>query len=363
MMTTSNQPLLFISGYAPAGEVGLQACRFDPANGALTSIASFSDIPLPGYVVAHPNGRWLYVASELTRSKHGQYGDVWALSYDARAQPFAFNVLNHQTSRGDDPCHLRLDATNRWLLVANYTSGSAAVYPVRADGSLGEMTDFVEHHGRGPNADRQAGAHVHSSIMSPDNRFAIFADLGVDQLVIYELDQATGKLRPHGAGSAEPGAGPRHMAFHPDGKHLYAANELNSTIALYNYDAAAGSLTRAQVLPTLPAADPSSTVADIHIDASGKRVLVSNRGHNSLAAFNIGAEGKLTTAGIWSCGGNWPRNFALAPGGRFVLVANQYSNFVSVLPLDGPGGLAGSAVATLPAIGPACIEFAPDRSA
>jgi 6-phosphogluconolactonase len=362
-MTTSNQPLLFVSGYARAGEVGLQACRFDPASGALTSIASFSDIPLPGYVVAHPNRRWLYVASELGREANGRYGDVWALSYDAQAQPFAFSVLNHQTSRGDAPCHLRLDAPGRWLLVANYTSGSAAVYPVRADGSLGEMTDFVEHHGHGPNEDRQAGAHVHSSIMTPDNQFAIFADLGIDQLVIYQLDQATGKLRPHGAGPAEPGAGPRHMAFHPDGRHLYAANELNSTIALYEYDAAAGSLSRQQVLPTLPAADPGSTVADIHIDSGAKRVFVSNRGHNSLAAFDIGAEGKLTPAGFWSCGGDWPRNFALAPGGRYVLVANQYSNEVSVLPLNAPEGLVGMAVAGLPAIGPGCIEFAPDRIA
>src|SRR4029077_20705927 len=116
----------------------------------------------------------------------------------------------------------------------------------------------------------------------------------------------------------------------PDHQHLYAANELNSTISVYAYDAAAGTLTRQQVLPTLAQPDAGNTVADIHLDAAGKRVFVSNRGHNSLAAFNIGAEGKLASAGIYSCGGNWPRNFALAPGGRFVLVANQYSNLVSV---------------------------------
>lgn len=356
-MTTANQPLLFISGYARAGEVGVQACRFDPASGSLTSIAAFSSINHPGFVVAHPNGRWLYVASEMSRAEFGRYGEVWALRYES--EPFKFEALNHQTSRGDAPCHLRLDATSRWLLVANYTSGSAAIYPIQADGSLGEMTDFVEHHGHGPNAARQEGPHAHSSIMTPDNRFAIVADLGLDQLLIYELDQATGKLRPHGAAGAEPGAGPRHMAFHTDGRHLYAANELNSTVALYEYDAAAASLRPLQVLPTLPAADPGSTVADIHIDAGGQRVFVSNRGHNSLAAFNIGAEGRLAPAGFWSCGGNWPRNFALAPGGRFVLVANQYSNVVSVLTLDRPDGLVGSAVASLPAGGPACIEFAP----
>jgi len=356
-MPPSDQPLVFISGYAPAGQVGLQGCRFDPATGALRPIGSYNALVNPSYVVAHPNGRWLYAASEIAKSEFGRYGEVFALSYTA--DPFKIEPINHQTSRGDAPCHLRLDATGRWLLVANYTSGSAAIYPIHDDGSLGEMADFVEHHGHGPNAARQEASHAHSSILTPDNRYAIIADLGLDQLVIYALDPATGKLTPHGHGEAEPGAGPRHLAFHPDQKHLYAANELNSTIALYDYDAAAGTLTRRQVLSTLPQPDPNNTVADIHIDAAGKRVFVSNRGHNSLAAFTIGDEGQLSPAGIYSCGGNWPRNFALAPGGRFILVGNQYSNLVSVLPLDRPEGLIGKALASLPAIGPGCIEFAP----
>lgn len=362
-MPSSDQPLVFVSGYALAGQVGLQACRFDPATGALSAFGSFSGITSPGYIVAHPNGRWLYAASEIAKSEFGRYGEVFALRYvadtDADAERFKIEIINQQTSRGDAPCHLRLDATGRWLLVANYSTGNGAIYPIREDGSLGEMTDFIEHHGAGPNPGRQEGPHVHSSILTPDNRYAIFADLGLDQLVIYALDQSTGKLRLHGHGDAVPGAGPRHMAFHPDGRHLYAANELDSSIALYDYDAAAGTLTRQQVLPTLPQPDPSSTVADIHIDAAGQRVFVSNRGHNSLAVFNIGAAGQLSLAGIFSCGGNWPRNFALAPGGRFVLVGNQLGNEVTVLPLDGPQGLIGAAVASLPAIGPGCIEFAP----
>ena len=359
-MSTSTQPLLFVGGYAAKGQAGIQACRLDLDSGALTAIASFDGLTNPGFLAAHPNGRWLYAASETSRaSNNGNFGEVWALRYAADAEPFRIEALNHQSSQGDAPCHLRLDATGRWLLVANYTSGSAAVYPIQADGSLGEMTSFVEHHGHGPNPARQEGPHTHSSIFSPDNRFAILAELGLDQLLVYELDQATGKLRPHGTAPARPGAGPRHLAFHPDGKHLYAANELDSTIALYDYDAASGSLHERQFLPTLPQTDPESTVADIHIAASGKRVYVSNRGHNSLAVFDIGAEGKLSLAGFWSCGGNWPRNFALAPGGRFVLVANQYSNWVSVLPLDGPQGAVGSAVASLPAIAPGVIEFAP----
>src|SRR5260221_5357193 len=168
-MAPSNQPLLFISGYAAAGQVGLQACRFDPATGALRVIGTFTGLVNPGFVVAHPNGRWLYAASEITNSEFGRYGEVFALRYTA--DPFKIEVINQQTSRGDSPCHLRLDATGHWLLLANYTSGSAAIYPVNEDGSLGEMADFVEHHGHGPNAARQEAAHAHSSILTPDNRY------------------------------------------------------------------------------------------------------------------------------------------------------------------------------------------------
>ncbi len=360
-MSASTQPLLFVGGYAPAGQPGLQACRFDPASGALTAVASFTGILNPAYLVAHPNGRWLYAVSETSRAESGDYGAVWALRYAAgpAGGPVTIEPLNHQSSRGDAPCHLRLDATGRWLLLTNYTSGSAAVYPVQPDGTLGAMADFVQHHGHGPNAERQEGPHTHSSLMTPDNRFAVIAELGLDQLLIYALDQATGKLSLRGAAPSRPGAGPRHLAFHPDGQHLYAANELDSTIALYDYDAAAGSLRERQVLPTLPPGAPENTVADIHLDSTAKRVYVSNRGHNSLAAYDIGAGGQLTPAGFWPCGGNWPRNFALAPGGGYMLVANQYSNAVAVLPLNGPADLIGSAVASLAAPGPACIEFAP----
>ncbi len=360
-MPATAQPLLFVGGYAPVGQPGLQACRFDPTGGALTAISSFGGILNPAFLAAHPNGRWLYAVSETSRAESGDFGAVWALRYEATPDGAAVQIepLNHQSSRGDAPCHLRLDATGRWLLLTNYTSGSAAVYPVQPDGSVGELADFVQHHGRGPNPERQEGPHTHSSLMTPDNRFAVIAELGLDQLLIYELDQRNGKLRLHAAAPSRPGAGPRHLAFHPDGRHLYAANELDSTIALYEYDAAAGSLSERQVLPTLPPGAPQNTVADIHLDPAARRAYVSNRGHNSLAAYAIGAGGQLTPAGFWPCGGNWPRNFALAPGGGFMLVANQYSNLVSVLPLDGPAALIGSAVASLPAPGPACIEFAP----
>jgi 6-phosphogluconolactonase len=243
------------------------------------------------------------------------------------------------------------------LLATNYGTGNAGIYPLQFDGSLGEMTDFVQHHGTGPNAARQEGPHAHSSIFTPDNRFAILADLGIDQLLIYQLDTSTGKLVAYSSVNTRPGAGPRHLAFHPNGKWMYAANELDSTVTLYDYDAANGVLLERQSLSTLSSVSPENIVADIHVSTSGQRLYVSNRGHNSIAVYDIRQDGSLVLVSIPTCGGNWPRNFALAPGGRFVLVANQYSNEVCVLPIIEGMEALGAPVARAQVTGASCIQF------
>jgi 6-phosphogluconolactonase len=355
VMPLSTSPLVFTSGYAKAEQPGLHAFNFDKETGALTLLGQAQGLLNPSFIVVHPNRRWLYATSETSQANDGVAGGVWALKVDL--EPFALQPLNQQASGGDWPCHLQLDATGQWLLVANYGSGNASVFPILADGSLGARSDLVQHSGSGPNSKRQEGPHAHSVTLTPDNGFAIVADLGIDQLVIYKFDAATGKLSAHGHAAARPGAGPRHLAFHPNGRYLYAANELDSSITLYDYDAAGGKLTERQTLSTLPAGAPENIVADIHVSAGGERAYVSNRGHNSLAAFDIGSQGALTLAAISDCGGNWPRNFALAPGGQFVLVANQYSNAVSALPLLKSGAV-GEPVTHVAVTGAACIQFA-----
>lgn len=354
VMPSSTSHITFMGGYATANQPGLRAFTFDTDTGALTFLGEASGVLNPSFLVAHPNRRWLFAVSETGQASDQVAGNVWALKIDDA--PFAIHAVNHQPSGGDWPCHLALDATGQWLFVANYGTGNAGVFPVLADGALGEMSDQVQHSGSGPNAQRQEGPHAHSVTLTPDKGFVIVADLGLDQLVIYKFDATLGKLIPHGHAQAQPGAGPRHLAFHPSGQYLYAANELDSTITLYDYDAAHGALSARQTLPTLPAGAPDNIVADIHVAESGQRVYVSNRGHNSLAAFDIGGDGSLTLAAISPCGGNWPRNFALAPGGRFVLVANQYSNEVSVLPLLDTGAV-GPAVTRVAVIGASCIKF------
>jgi len=352
-MPSSSLHLIFTGGYAKAGQPGINAFLFDQASGAL---GAFTEIANPSFILVHPNQRWLYAVSELGKNSDGMYGQVWALGFER--EPFTIKAMNHQTTRGDWPCHLRVDGTGRWLVATNYGTGDAALYPIDEDGSLGEMSDFVKHQGSGPNEDRQEGPHAHSSIFTPDNRFIIIADLGIDQLVIYEFDSSTGKLKSHAVAHSQPGAGPRHQVFHPNGQWLCVANELNSTVSLYEYDAVNGTLTEKQSISTIPSDVPKNIVADIHLSDSGDRLYVSNRGHNSIAVYDVNEDGHLALVAMPSCGGNWPRNFALSPNGKFALVANQYSNEVSVLPMLGGDAALGEPIARVPVTGASCIQFA-----
>ena len=354
-MTQTNRSLILASGYSTADQPGLQAFLFNENTGELAARESFTGINAPSFLVVHPNKRWVYAVSETGQTSHGGFGEVWSFQFER--EPFSIQPLNRQTTRGDWPCHLQLDGTGHWLICTNYGTGNAAIYPLLPDGSLGEMADFVQHHGNGPNAARQEGPHAHSSIFTPDNCFAIIADLGIDQLVIYEFDATKGRLLPHSALGSRPGAGPRHLAFHPNGRWFYAANELASTVSFHEYNRADGTLTEKQTLATIPFDSPENIVADIHISPYGERLYVSNRGHNSIAVFDINDNGSLTLVSIPACGGNWPRNFALSPNGQFALVANQYSNEICVLPiLEGKEAL-GSPVSRVTLTGASCVQF------
>lgn len=353
-MAQMTSSFLIAGGYSPAEQPGLHVLALDEASGELSPVASQAGILNPSFLVLHPNKKWLYVVSE-TSSSDGSPGGVWALTFDAASGKTA--LVNRQASGGDWPCHLQLDRTGHWLFVANYGSGTVSVYPIKPDGSLGEASNFVRHAGKGPNPDRQEGPHAHSVTLTPDNNYALVADLGLDQIVVYRFDAATGKMTLHGAARSRPGAGPRHLVFHPNGLALFAANELDGSVSVYAYDPAAGSFTLGQTLDTLPAGAPENTVADIHLSADARRLYVSNRGHNSLAVYAVDGLGGLTRLAITSCGGNWPRNFALAPGGRFVLVANQYTNEVTVLPLNPGGTEVGAPIGRAALPGASCIKF------
>lgn len=200
--------------------------------------------------------------------------------------------LNYQTSGKDDPCHLQLDETGQWLAVANYSSGSVTVLPIRPDGSLGEMTSHVQHSGHGPQTQRQEKAHAHSTLFTPDNQGLLVADLGIDAVVRYAFAAATGDLSLQGQTVSRPGAGPRHMAFDRRGRILYVANELDNTVAVYHH--AQGVLQAQQTIDTIPPGALANTVAHIQLSPDGERVYVSNRGHDSVAMFVAAAHGQFT---------------------------------------------------------------------
>jgi 6-phosphogluconolactonase len=348
--------VVVVSGYAPKDQTGIYAFGFDHATGALGAVGSFAGVENPSFAVVHPTQPWLYAVSE-TSANDGAPGAVWALRFEHDGT--SFERINQQASGGDYPCHLALDATNRWLLVSNYGSGTVGVLPVGDDGSLGGMTELVQHRGSGPNKARQEGPHAHSATWTPDNRFVIVADLGIDQLVMYAFDHQAGTLMPHKEINTRPGAGPRHLAFHPSGEQVYVANELANTVAMYAYDAGNGTLNEQQTLPTLPEGAPENTVADIHIAPDGSRVYVSNRGHNSIAVYDVAPSGQLALVAITPCGGDSPRNFALAPGGEWLLVANQNSNGVVVLPLNNAAEPIGAAIGHAVVLQPSCVQWVP----
>lgn len=346
-----NTSLILVGSYAEADQPGIYAFELGEDKGTLTSQGQFAGIKNPSFITAHPNGRWLYAVSETGQGSDGVVGGVCALSFER--QPWQMSLLNTQSSEGDWPCHLQIDATGHWLFVANYGTGTAGVFPIQKNGALGPMAALVSHRGRGPNAQRQEGPHAHSATLTPDNAFVIVADLGIDSLMMYRFNNQDGSLKLHREIKTWPGAGPRHLTFHPGGHLAFVVNELDSTVTAYMYAAAEGKLTEKQTLEGLPPDAPENTAADIHINRAGTRLYTSNRGHNSVAVFEVAADGALTRLATPSCGGNWPRNFALARTEKFMLVANQYSGQISVLPLTDQ---LGEAVTQAAVPGASCVQ-------
>jgi 6-phosphogluconolactonase len=328
-INNSNKYFVVVGSYASPECPGIYSFLFNDMTGELTTISTFAGIMNASFLVIHPNRRWLYAVSETSKEKHGCLGSVWA--FNIKHPQFPIEPINHQSSKGDSPCHLQFDSTGRWLLATNYGSGNACLFPIQSDGSLGEMTDFVQHSGN-----RVEGGipHAHSSIFTPDNRYAIIADLGIDQLVMYKVDTVAGKLLAHSTINTRLGAGPRHLVFHRSGKWLYVANELDSTLTRYDYNAVNGALVERQTLATIPLNSPNNKVAELRISTQGDRLYVSNRGHNSIAVYDIDENGFLKLISIPSCGGDWPRSFALVPDGHHMLVANQYSNNIGVFSIN-----------------------------
>lgn len=327
--------LVYIGTYTggTTGSQGIYAFRFDEATGALTAQGLAAETPSPSFLTARADGRVVFAVNELASYQGGKHGSVTSFAVDpATAKLTAISV---QDSQGADPCHLMLDRTGRFLAVANYTGGNFALFPVAADGRIGAASTVVAGQGRGP-TDRQEGPHGHHVWFTPDNRFLIATDLGIDQVLVYRFDATSGSLTPNQPPSvaASPGAGPRHTAFHPDGRRAFVINELNSTITSLAWDGRTGTFTAGGSVPTRPAGVTTGDTAEIHVHPNGTFVYGSNRGDDSIAVFRIGDDAALTLVEHESTRGKTPRNFEIDPTGRWLIAANQDSHSLAVFSID-----------------------------
>lgn len=344
-------------GHVDGKAKGIYQISADTSTGQLFRVSTVSDITNPSFVIFSPDGKYLYAASETADGEQGN-GQVYAYAIDGQE----VTALNRQGSHGGAPCQLAIHPTGKYLFVANYLGG-IAMYPIRPDGSLAPASHTEYPEGSGPHP-RQKASHPHSVTIDREGRFAYVADLGTDKILIFLINLETGTLEPAETPFAQvaPGAGPRHLTFHPNGQLLYAINELNSTITTFSYDRANGQLEALQTVSTLPMDfTGNNTCADIHIDPSGRFLYGSNRGHNSIAMFSIDpGNGFLEKIGYQSTAGEIPRNFAIDPFGKFLYVANQNSGNIVYFKINPESG-ALEPIDELRIPTPVCIQFAPLR--
>jgi 6-phosphogluconolactonase len=368
MAQPSQEPIFVFTGaYTgfpphPRGRAdGVDVFRMQPETGSLTHVSTQPGVDNPTYLAVSSDHRQLYAINAVNEIDGVPGGAVEAFSIDQ--QTGALTFLDRVSTVGPGPAFVAVDSARRFVLVANYHGGSIALFPVLEDGRLAPASDFIQHVGSSVHPSRQAEPHAHSINLDPTERFALVADLGLDRIVVYRLDRENRKLVLNDPPFAalEPGAGPRHLDFHPNGQFVFVINELASTVTGFIWDGRRGALTALQTLSTLPPGwVGENSTADIHVHPSGKFVYGSNRGHDSLAVYTVDeTSGQLTYVENTSTRGKTPRNFAIDPTGRFILVANQDTDSIVTFRVDqSTGKLApnGDVVSTGT---PVCVKITP----
>lgn len=357
-LAASKTYMMYAGTYTGPKSQGIYAWRVD--NGKFTSLGMVAETKNPSFLAISADGRHVYAVNEAGTPSADKSGEVTAYSRDPASGKLT--LLNAVSSKGAGPCYVSLDKTGKFALVANYGSGSAAVLPIEANGGLREASAFIQHTGSSVNAQRQAGPHAHCIKVSPDNRFVLVSDLGLDQLLVYRFDAKKGSLTPNDppSGKVKPGSGPRHFAFHPKSPRLYATNEMACTVTAFDWDRKKGSMTELETLPTLPSgvSDEKFSNAEIVVHPNGRFLFASNRGHDSIAIFGIDRTGKLSYVENAPTQGQTPRNFALDPTGAFLLAANQKSDNIVVFRVDKKTGkLTPTGDVLTEAGSPVCVRF------
>ncbi|MBX2820775.1 MAG: lactonase family protein [Rhodothermaceae bacterium] len=349
---------LYIGTYTNKESEGIYRALFNPASGELTDFRLAAPASNPSFLAIHPQKTHLYSVNEVTDYEGAPSGAVSAFSMQQGGE---LEHVNSQATQGGAPCYISMDAHGRWVLTANYGGGNVALFPVLENGQLSEASSLIQHEGSSVHPRRQQGPHAHCIVLDKSDRYAYAADLGIDKVMIYQLDQEQGQLIPNNPPFVEmaPGAGPRHFAFHPDGVHAFAINELDSTITAFGFDETTGALNPISTASTLPSDfQGTNSCADIHIHPSGRHVYGSNRGHDSIAVMEFDApSGTLGLVATEPTQGETPRNFCLDPTGQYLLVANQQTDTIVSFSIDAETGLLSSTGHMLNAPTPVCLKF------
>jgi 6-phosphogluconolactonase len=357
--------LVYVGTYTSSTSKGIYSYRFDSRTGKLTPIGVAAELPNPSFLATDPQHRFLYAVTEMGNEpgadSYKKNGLVSSYSIDRKTG--ALTLLNQVDAGGGGSCHLVVDKTGKTLFVANYGSGNVASFAIKADGSIGERTGFNQHTGSSVDPARQTGPHAHAVVLSPDNRFLFVPDLGTDQVNIYKVDAAKGTFAVNDPsfGTVKAGLGPRHFAFGRGAKFAYALCEMGSSVVVFSYDGAKGSLTPVQTISNLPSGfTGEDNSAEIEVDASGRFLYASNRGNDSITVFSIDPDkGTLTKVQVVPTQGNIPRNFAIDPTGKYLVAANQNSNNMVVFAIDPKDGQLKPAGQTVDIPSPVDILFVP----
>ena len=352
---------VFIGTYTRgnASSDGIYTCIFDDLSGRLTSPTLATVADNPSFLAIFPSKNLVFACNETNDFGGQPTGAV--SSFRINKSDGSLTLINQQPTGGGAPCHCTIDATGRYLLVANYVGGNVAVFPISDDGALAPRSCLINHVGTGPDMRRQEQPHAHSINLSADNRFAYAADLGIDRVMIYRFDDQAGRLVPSAADSVAipAGGGPRHFSIHPSGRMAYTNNELTCEVTAFSRDRATGSLTAIQQISTLPPNfEGRKSTAECLVHPNGRLLYVSNRGHDSIAAYAINQEnGKLTVIEIEKTGGQEPRNFVIDPTGQWLLAENQNSDTVVVMEIDPTTGALTRTPGTISVGKPVCIRM------
>lgn len=369
MKTEKTKEMLVYIGTYTSGKSksqGIYIYKFNTETGALRPYKTVGNVVEPSFLAIDKNRKYLYAVNETVEYGGKKSGAVSAFAIDQNTGDLRF--LNKQPSLGGAPCHITVSDNGKFVLVTNYLGGNVSVFPIENGGNLGASIDSEQHGGAGLNRERQKAPHAHSIILDKNNRFAFANDLGIDKIMIYNFDAGNGKLETNAAQpfyQTKAGAGPRHFEFHPNGKFAFVINELDTTITSLEYDDKRGTLREIQTVSTLPAyVSGANSGADIHVSPGGKFLYGSNRGHDSIAAYQINEEtGRLDFIERAWTQGRTPRNFAIDPTGKFLLAANQNSGSIVTFRIDEKTGKLQPTGNKANVPSPVCLKLIPDFSA